>query len=759
MQQRFTLFFLLCTSFLFAQQVTYMDVPFIHDRDQPLQHALVGGLDNAQFAEMDLNNDGILDLFIFDRVGNLPLTFINGGTPNVSDYTFAPAYAKNFPTNLRNWVVPRDYNCDGIMDLFAHSTVPGIDGIEVHRGVMRNDSLAFEKVLFPQNNNDIIYFPLNNGGTTQLYVSSIDYPAIDDLDNDGDLDILTFNPGGGYIELYNNQSMEQGFGCDSLHFNFTDDCWGGIYESGITEELNTASSQEECATPYTDGGVDERHSGSSLLTIDIDNDGDKEVILGDLAFDNFVIAINGGSSESAWIVDQDVRFPSNTEAADITVFPTPYSLDVDNDGVRDLIGTPSVRGRGENFLNVWFYKNIGTNELPNYEFQTKRFLVDEMVEVGSSSHPVFVDYNQDGLQDLIVANEDFYSNSGVDDSRFFLYENIGTAEAPVFKLIDENYLNFQELASTTFNLTPTFGDLDSDGDLDLLVGDNFGRLFYLENTGGAGNPMAFDNGFTYEYMGIDVGLAATPQIIDLNQDGLMDIVVGERGGNNGPTGACGTLNYFQNIGTPTEPMFEGDEEVAPNSNCLGHVFTIPPNGILSYSVPVFWEFEDHIELFVGTNTGGIKRYDNLAGNIYGDFTEISNDILGMDIGERIYPTIADINNDGFLDFFIGNARGGLSAFTTDIFSGVEVNVDHILPEHMIQLYPNPARDQFTLDLSKIDNNNNKMVEIYNVQGQRIVHNQVVENQLVIVTENWTTGLYLVRIEVDGKWLTKKLIIE
>ena len=64
---------------------------------------------------------------------------------------------------------------------------------------------------------------------------------------DGDLDILTFNVGGGYLGFYRNLSIERGFGADSLIFELDDDCWGGFFESGVTTALDLSDEPGDCA--------------------------------------------------------------------------------------------------------------------------------------------------------------------------------------------------------------------------------------------------------------------------------------------------------------------------------------------------------------------------------------------------------------------------------------------------------------------------------------------------------------------------------
>ena len=78
----------------------------------PLQFPWTGGMNSCQFSTIDLNADGIKDLFVFDKIGDRILTFINIGTANAVSYTFAPEYAVRFPA-LHSWVQLIDYNNDG----------------------------------------------------------------------------------------------------------------------------------------------------------------------------------------------------------------------------------------------------------------------------------------------------------------------------------------------------------------------------------------------------------------------------------------------------------------------------------------------------------------------------------------------------------------------------------------------------------------------------------------------------------------------
>ena len=95
--------------------------------------------------------------------------------------------------------------------------------------------------------------------------------------------------------------------------------------------------------------------------------------------------------------------------------------------------------------------------------------------------------------------------------------------------------------------TPSFADLDGDGDLDAVVGEGDGTLNYFENTGSAIAPAFTERtGAANPFNGVDVGIDSTPSFADLDGDGDLDAVVGEQNG---------TLHYFENTGSATAPAF------------------------------------------------------------------------------------------------------------------------------------------------------------------------------------------------------------
>ncbi|MBA5249182.1 MAG: calcium-binding protein, partial [Gammaproteobacteria bacterium] len=87
----------------------------------------------------------------------------------------------------------------------------------------------------------------------------------------------------------------------------------------------------------------------------------------------------------------------------------------------------------------------------------------------------------------------------------------------------------------------TLADIDDDGDLDLVIGESDGKLFYYKNTdttAGHTNPTyTVQTGINNPFEGIDVGYYSAPTLADINGDGNLDLVIGND---------YGTLRYYYN---------------------------------------------------------------------------------------------------------------------------------------------------------------------------------------------------------------------
>jgi len=431
-----------------------------------LESPWAGGFNAVQFSEIDLDLDGIKDLFVFDRSNSKISTFINLGVANQISYVYDPSYIRSFPKGMKDWVLLRDYNCDGKMDIFNSH----LGGVRVFENIS-NSELAFTlqtNQLLSDRQADLV-----NPIYINVFINGSDIPAIDDIDSDGDLDLLYLSTIGNRIEYHKNLSIEKYGNCDSLDFQLRNKCWGYIKE---LPSQNMVTFNDTCSNninnPEKQVGGDKHLGGSSLFTLDVDSSGTKDLVLGGNSYDNLLLLINSDVSSgytASSIVAQNSDFPqtySNTIAVDLEHFPAGYYLDINNDGIKDLISATNGMSLSKNTANVWCYLNGRQTDKPEFNFLTNSFLQGGMIDVGSGAHPVFFDYNSDGKKDLIIGNYGEFNSSVALEyvSSLWLYENVGTLNVPKFELVDSNFVNisslnlYVSLNQKTFGLVPTFGD-------------------------------------------------------------------------------------------------------------------------------------------------------------------------------------------------------------------------------------------------------------------------------------------------------------
>lgn len=714
-----------CMATAWAQPLR-LDIPFYKAPNVPYPRALVGGMGNPQFSATDYDSDGDLDLMVFDRVGDVWIPFRNNGTPNTIDYTWSPDWRRSMPANER-WALLRDYNCDGVEDIFCNyrNSTQGYIGIGVFKGTRTGSTTEYNLV------KDILFFHYNNQTALyNIFVSNVDIPAIEDVDSDGDMDVVTFNAGGGYVEWYKNESQELGYGCDSLLFIYADNCWGRFYESGINEALTLSPRVDSCSgyANWSPAMRDPRHSGSTLAMLDMNNDGDKELFLGDISFTNILMAVNNGTRAVAWVSQQDTFFPSNTTPVRLHNYPAPFFADINNDGQTDFLASPSIDETSENVHCAWLYTNTATNQAPVFAYQQSNFLVEDMIDLGSTAAPAWVDFDGDGLLDLVVGNAGIFVNTTTVRTSLTAFRNVGTATAPAFMRYDTNFANLQQYAFA--RLVPTFADMDNDGDMDILCGSESGQLIYVENIGTRTIPL-FNNPRS-NYEGIDVGSNSAPTLADLDGDGDLDLVVGERNGN---------LNYFINTGTRQVADFNA----TPTSQTWGYVDARLPATTEGNSAPQLIQWAGSLQLLTGTEYGGILWHDSISNNLLGTFRNQSARLTGIDEGRQSIVAAADINSDGKLDIVVGNKRGGLGLFT---YAPTPTALDRLNPTRAtFGIFPNPAQTQLQLDLSQTPSVERVQVFIYNAQGILVKHLQMPYQAVsMLAIDELTAGVYVVYVE-------------
>lgn len=717
---------------LFGQFTYTLDhsIPVSDTDDRPMRLAWSGGLNAAQFNTMDLNGDGTDDLVLYDRMANKIITFV--AENNL--YVPAPEYEGMFPEDLYNWVLLRDFNCDGRKDIFTGDVL----GMKVYINTTSDGRLEWEPYMFstgfdgPKSHVLLTKNPAT-GFKVNLQIQYDDLPSISDVDGDGDLDILNIQYSGQTIEFHQNLSVDNFQSCDSLEFVRVTRSWGSLRECDCG---SFAFNNAPC--PPNPGGRTKHAGGKSLLAIDLNGDQQQDLLLSEADCTQIYALPNKGTSTEP-LIDSFYGFPQ-TNPVNFVLFPAAFYEDVDFDGKKDLIATPNIFGKM--YLNsqlnesTWLYKNTGTTNAPTFSFVKRNFLQDEMIDVGDNAVPSFFDYNGDGLTDLLISSH----SSDEFTSRVYLFENVGTSTNPSFKLASDDFLGFT--AARYFNVKIQFVDIDNNQTLDLVFtatsfDNNATNLYYFLNK----SSVRLELTGTLQVADFSITSTENVHLTDISGDGLPDIIVGRSEGN---------LEYWRNSGITGSPVFVLEDE-----NYLGFT-TSPLRRDIAVAVADL-DADGRADLIVGDNNGrpGIisdfrngGSIDNMESAII--YNTLSESYESKNLGGPIWPTVINLFNTKKPSIVLGNGLGGVHILKHD--DGTS------LPEKpVVDIYPNPALRQ---DILKIRADRTGIIEILSTLGQRVSTPTVIRAHEVYNYQlnSLAAGLYLLRFTFNDKSYVERFVV-
>jgi hypothetical protein len=576
---------------------------------------------------VDLDEDGDLDIVAGEGLGSF-VAFVNTGS------AVAPAFSGPLPLGGLTGVITRpnpgiaDLDGDGDLDVMAGNyigtlayyenvgggvLVPGLTTAALPYGVDSGYGLDITfgdldadgdlDMIAGDSVGEIIYYP--NTGTpiapafagsstfTNLTLSTTEtpaYPALGDIDGDGDLDVISGYGGIGFYTFLNTGSATSSAFAAGAFQN-------DLYAFGV-----------------------EAFDGTLTLG-DLDGDGDLDAIIGDSG-GYIVYQQNTGTPLAP-------AFAVTTTLANVSIAGTyshPQLADLDGDGDLDLM----VGQSGGTFS---YFENTGSKTAPAFAASTS------FSGVATASYPCapgFGDLDGDGDIDMFGSEVGgygavtYFQNTGAAAPTLLFTQKTGVSQAP----------------NKPFFSGSAAGDLDGDGDLDLITGDSYGSLAYSQNTGGISSP-----GFasTTTLSGLSIASGTTkPAMADLDGDGDLDVVVGD---------TYGSFTYFVNTGTPLAPAFTSTTALSG--------LTITPGPGFGYTTdPVFGDLDGDgdLDAIVGEMYGQLLYFQN-TGSVTNPAFAASTTLTGFsDVGFYSAPALGDYDGDGDLDLLVGEQLGAFTYY-------------------------------------------------------------------------------------------------
>lgn len=356
--------------------------------------------------------------------------------------------------------------------------------------------------------------------------------------------------------------------------------------------------------------------------------------------------------------------PPNEQAQNLVnvnaFYSSPHIFDLDEDGFADLLS-------GDEHGYIWFFHNQGALSNPSFNdgFRLRGSSSSGLLDAGQYSTPWVVDWNGDGIKDLIVGNE---------TGNVLFYEGYESIPLPtdstdgLIPLATRNrYLAFKppkniKVSGRDIDVglrsCPMVSDWNNDGGLDLIVGNEDGKIrIFLNTKTWPGEEPSFNASFNLrgqQMKDLFVGEYSVPFVVDWDNDHKKDIILGD---------VDGYITYFHNSGTnTTNPQFSSG--FRPQRTSPAGMIDVKVDG---HTVPVAfdWNMDGKKDLIVGDFHGKVWFFVNIgtdAAPLFGTPTQMLSNNAPIDVGQYAAPFVCDWNHDGQKDLVVGNEAGQAMLF-------------------------------------------------------------------------------------------------
>jgi hypothetical protein len=693
MSKTFTLLFTLIFSQAFSQTVFKMDQEkSIQVNGSTVSIPFSQGINSAQIQTIDLNGDGIEEWVIWDINSRQLQVFGKEG----ETFSILPEMAYCFPEDINGFLVLADFDADGKKDLFTSTPL----GIKAYRNTSQDGQISWT----------LAQSFLKLEGANNIPANNLDIPLIQDLDGDGDLDLVLFNfAQGDFLEFFRNTSVERKGVLDIDGFAFPEDYWGDF----VFCDCGEFSFGQRCdGRPINLRTVPDEndrilHSGGhSILYRDFTGDGIPDILLGRDECNTLYFLPNSGTSDQPQFTEFSTTLPGY---GDLPIFPRFHmSQMIDDQLVISLNTNETAINYGIDFANTVLQMAVEGNE-------PTPILHDQLFDLGENVRPLFQGNALNGelwltsnlkTDSKVLGQATRFALAGENFSRidtdFLGLSSLGLIDIQLIDYTSRQGQHFQLAAGTkAINSIPTpkiyriqdsnLNEFSLDG-LTLRVGD---QLTFFPFGGKDHLLVAAQNGSVTLY--------------EVDLDNLK-----------------ATLKTANFLGYQDNPA-NRNLSVAVTSGDKPNLYSVDQTGRL-YLIQDFMNSESREEVLV----------------------RIGDQNLPFRLGRNTWITVVNPALGNQVDLILGTRGGGilyLKSESPDRSDG---------DDPQVKIYPNPSSGPFS-----IISNFPAKARLISSLGQIILENiEIPANQVVDVRGHaLNPGIYILQLESENRTaLTRKVII-
>jgi len=545
------------SALVFDRQIT--PFPVLDSTGHAYALPFLGGFEHPRPQLLDIDGDGVIDLFIQENSGELEL------------FQRAPdgwrlATDRFQGIDIGEWYRFVDVDGDGLYDLFAESP---LSDIRYYRNVGTRAAAKFI----------VAADTLKDVQGAAIYADRQNIAQFADIDCNGKLDMLLGRVDG-TITRYEMEGLDAN---RAPRFRLITEKFEDIQIIGQRQPS--------------------MHGANTMAVFDVDGDGDPDILWGDFFEPGLLWIRNQGTCAHFDFHGERIPFPPGAPL-ETSGYNAPAAGDLNGDGRLDLV--VGVLGGAFNPVKTSTANLYELDQTARGSWTLATTHLLDAIDLGAETIPAFGDLDGDGDLDLVVGTKIEPDNPR--SGGLYWFENTGSRTAPAFQL--RGHLT----TLPAFHNAPALGDLDGDGLPDLVIGQFQDAVAWYHNSGtsGAGRFVLVDSAIVR----LPRGSNAVPELYDIDHDGDLDLFLGD---------AAGRIAFFRNDGSKQSPRF-----VLVSDDYLG-------TRVGRRAVPRFVNGR----LIVGTEAGGLDTS------------------LGVRLPAYAAPAFADLRGSGVADVIAGGAGGGL----------------------------------------------------------------------------------------------------